>query len=50
MSKYWVDFSASVLIEAETAKEAEKLFWNSNYGELHIDEIQIDGIEEVEND
>lgn len=47
--KYWIDYSTSVLIEAETAEEAEKLFWNGNFEPLGYAEIGIDGIEEEED-
>ena len=50
MGKFWIDYSTSVLIEAETAEEAEKLFWDDNYDALGYAEISIDGIEEAEND
>jgi hypothetical protein len=49
MARFWVDYSTSVLIEAETAEEAEKLFWDGSYDELGCAEIQIDGIEEDED-
>lgn len=47
--KYWVDYSSSVLIEAETAEEAEKLFWGGS-DVLACSEISIDGIEEEDED
>ena len=50
MGKYWIDYSTAELIEAETAEEAEELFWNGNGNVLGVAEIRIDGIEEVEND
>ena len=49
MGRFWIDYSTSVLIEAETAEEAEKLFWNGGYDELGRAEISIDGIEEEED-
>ena len=27
MAKFWVDYDASILIEAETAEEAEQIFY-----------------------
>ena len=50
MGKFWIDYSTSVLIEAETAEEAEKLFWNGDGDVLGFAEISIDGIEEEEDD
>lgn len=49
MARFWIDYSTSVLIEAETAEEAEELFWNGNYEVLDYAEIGIDGIEEEED-
>lgn len=48
MARFWIDYSTAVLIEAETAEEAEKLFWDGNYEALGCGEIGIDGIEEEE--
>ena len=48
MGKFWIDYSTAVLIEAETAEEAENLFWDGSFNQLGCAEIQIDGIEEVE--
>ena len=50
MGRFWVDYSTSVLIEAETAEEAEELFWDGSYNQLGCVEIRIDGIEEDEDD
>jgi len=50
MAKFWIDYSTSVLIEAETAEEAEQLFWNGSYDVLGCSEIQIDGIEKEEDE
>ena len=49
MARFWIDYSTSVLIEAENADEAEKLFWNGDYEALGCAEISIDGIEEEED-
>jgi hypothetical protein len=49
MAKFWIDYSTSVLIEAETAEEAKEIFWNGDYDALGCGEIQIDGFEEVED-
>jgi hypothetical protein len=49
MGRFWIDYSTAVLIEAETAEEAENLFWDGGYDELGCAEIRIDGIEEVED-
>lgn len=46
MARFWIDYSTSVLIEAETAEEAEKLFWDGCYDDLGCGETIIDGIEE----
>ncbi len=51
MAKFWIDYSTSELIEAETAEEAEEKFWNGAGDDcLGVGVIQIDGIEEVEDD
>jgi hypothetical protein len=50
MGRFWIDYSTSVLIEAETAEKAEELFWDGNYDALGCAEISIDGIEEAEDD
>jgi len=50
MSKFWIDYATSVMIEAKTAEEAEELFWNDDYKALRYGNIQIDGVEEVEED
>lgn len=49
MGKFWINYSTAILIEAETAEEAEQLFWDGGYDELGVAEIRIDGIEEVED-
>lgn len=49
MARFWIDYSTAILIEAETAEEAEELFWNGGYDELGTAEIRIDGIEEEED-
>ena len=49
MARFWIDYSTSVLIEAETAEEAEKKFWNYEEDSVGWSEIQIDRIEEEEN-
>lgn len=41
MAKFWIDFSASILVEAETREEAEEKFWNCN----KLDDIAIEWIE-----
>ena len=38
MAKFWIDFSASILVEAETREEAEEKFWNCN----KLDDIAIE--------
>jgi len=49
MGRFWIDYSTSVLIEAETAEEAEELFWNGNYEALGYADIGLIGIEEKED-
>ena len=50
MAKFWIDYSTSVLIEAETREEAEALFWDGNYEALKYSDIEIDCIEEEKED
>lgn len=50
MGKFWIDYSTSVLIEADSAEEAEALFWDGNFQPIACSEIDIDGIEEEEED
>jgi len=53
MKKFWIDYSCSILVEAETVEEAEKKFWNSCSDDeiaIGFGEMQIDGIEEKEED
>ena len=46
MARFWIDYSTSVLIETETAEEAEEKFWNGDYDDLGCAPIEIDRIEE----
>jgi len=46
MAKFWIDYARSVLIEADSAKDAEEKFWNDNYEALDTTDIQICLIEE----
>ena len=49
MKKFWVDYQASIQIEAETAKEAENIFY-----QVYVDDTRryarVNDIEEVEGD
>ena len=50
MKKFWIDYSTSMCIEAETADDALQQFWNCDPSNLiGVGEIQVDGIEEVED-
>jgi hypothetical protein len=46
MAKFWVDYATYVLIEAETAEEARKLFLIGCYEPYRPAEREILGIEE----
>lgn len=49
MSKFWIDYSTSVCIEAETAEEAVEQFWAGDESNVvACAEIQIDSVEEGE--
>lgn len=50
MAKFWIDYSESVLIEAENKEEAETLFWSGNYKALKHSDTEIDWIGEEEED
>ena len=50
MPRFWIDYSTSVLIEAETAEEAREKFWNGEEDCLGCGDIYIDAIEEEEDD
>lgn len=51
MKEFWIDFSGWTKIQAETAEEAEKKFWEqhyeSNFPWGETDQIEVDTIEEV---
>lgn len=38
MAKFWIDFTACILVEAETREEAEDKFWKCN----KLDDIAIE--------
>lgn len=47
MSRFWIDYSTSVCIEAETAEDALRQFWNDDKSnEVGSAEIQVDCVEE----
>lgn len=47
MSKFWIDYSTSVCIKAETAEEAVEQFWaGDRSNEVGHAEFQIDCVEE----
>lgn len=49
MARFWIDYSTSVCIEAETAEEAISQFWaGDESNEVGCAEIQIDSVEEGE--
>ena len=49
MPSFWIDYSTSVCIEAETTEEAVEKFWAGDEGEvIAYAEIQIDSVEEGE--
>lgn len=55
MKKYWIDFTASVLIEAEDSMDAQENFWDWVDGDLApssvqygLEHVQVDTIEEAE--
>lgn len=53
MGKFWIDYSCSILVEAENVEEAKKKFWNSCSDDeiaISFGVIKIDGIEEEEDD
>ena len=51
MKEFWVDFNGWVKIQAETAEEAEKKFWElhneSSFPWGEADQLNIDTVEEV---
>ena len=50
MKKFWVDYQASMVIEAETAEEAEDIFYQVYAGNETRKYTQVNDIEEVEED
>ena len=48
MKKFWIDYSTSIGIYAESYEDAERRFWEEDYEEFGCGEIQIDSIEEAE--
>lgn len=49
MARFWIDYSTSVCIEAETKEEAISQFWaGDESNEVGRAEIQIDSVEEGE--
>lgn len=51
MKQFWVDYSASILIEAETAEEAISIFWQSEKEEIGrmSDFYEANAVEEKDN-
>lgn len=49
MAKFWIDFSASVVVNAETAEEArEKFFKEKSYKKEKCYYTAVDSIEKIE--
>ncbi len=47
MARFWIDYSTSVCIEAETKEEALKQFWaGDRSNEVGCGEIEVDCVEE----
>lgn len=46
MKKYIIDFSASMLIEAENAEQAQEKFWQNTLISPNLDYIEIGLVEE----
>ena len=49
MKRFWVDYQASMKIEAETAEEAEELFYQV-YNDDTRQYLQVNEIEEIEDE
>lgn len=47
MKKYWIDYSASICIEAENEEDARGRFWNGAYDTAKKVCVDLDVIEEV---
>lgn len=47
MKQYWVDFSASILVDAEDEEDAENLAMDIIPYDYNF--IEIDGVEELKN-
>ena len=52
MKKFWIDYDASMVIEAETAEDAEGIFYQCfhNSTRLYAEVKNIDEISEEESD
>jgi len=49
MKKFWIDYQASILIEAENEEDAEKTFYQI-YNDETRQFLQVDNIEEEEEE
>lgn len=47
MKQYWVDFSASILVDAENEEDAKNLAMNILPCDYNF--IEVDGVEELKN-
>jgi len=50
MKKFWIDYSTSVGIYAESTEDAKTRFFQDNYEDFGCGEIVIDCIEEEEEE
>ena len=47
MAIFWVDFSCSVRVKAETKEEAEKMVYEKNWNSNDTQYLQIDTVEKI---
>ena len=46
MKKFWIDYSASIVIEAEDEDAAREIFYNGEVDFNKLEFVEIDGVEE----